>query len=109
MFEVSTSFYNTRTFCFTWNVDSYFPSNSFRETFFNSENFSDIYMIRFFYSPLMLSLQNIEQSSKSEESERGLFWNSILVNTFGEKEFIKVCSKQCYGLFISLWVHKRFD
>lgn len=54
------------------------------------------------------SLQEIELNPKLEESERHLLWNSIFVNTFGETEYIKIISKQCYGLYMALWVHKKY-
>lgn len=53
----------------------------------------------------MIGLQNIE-ITKIEETDRGIFWNTLFKNTFDEKEYVCITYKQTFGFFITCWVLK---
>lgn len=52
-----------------------------------------------------ISLQNIE-NTKNEETDKGVFWNTLFKNTFDEKDYICLMYKQSFGFFITCWIQK---
>lgn len=53
------------------------------------------------------SIQDIEVNPKTEETDRGLVWTSILTNAFDERKYINLFSKQVYELYTSVWIRKN--
>jgi phosphatidylinositol-bisphosphatase len=87
--------------CATWNVAQKIPHKALNEWFHLKSYDCDVYAI---------GLQEIDMSATAmlkEETDQGLAWDALLMNTFDPKKYEKVFSRQLVGIYNCVFVKRQ--